>query len=311
MCGLYGWQMNDTNKITNSQRAVLFAALTLEMDRRGGDSFGLYADGRLTRGVTEAAFNLRAHAYARARQLLAHTRKATTGGICAANAHPFEIGSITGAHNGIVHNYAELNERYKREFAVDSMHIFAHIAHDLPLSEIEAYGAIAFLNRQPEAVAEAAAEDAGLYLGRFNGGELAIYGVGQYPDASGIVWASTPNAVERAATLAGLETFRYEVKQGALYHATNGRLYATHRRLDFTEPAFHVDWRNGTETRRHTVPSGNLASQMLCELCEDCLAEEQETANGLFMCASCTADFAAGYWGEAAGDDAFNFYAGV
>ncbi|MCA1558695.1 MAG: class II glutamine amidotransferase, partial [Acidobacteria bacterium] len=99
---------------------MLASVLCLEMDRRGGDSYGLHAHGELTRELGRAARSIKISRLIEASQVLGHTRKATTGEVTRRNAHPFSIGGIIGAHNGIVDNHRELNRVYSRDFKVDS-----------------------------------------------------------------------------------------------------------------------------------------------------------------------------------------------
>lgn len=63
------------------------------------------------------------------RAFIGHNRAATRGAVSSSNAHPFNFGDVTGAHNGTL-DYAStsrLQEAVGDKFAVDSMAIFAAI----------------------------------------------------------------------------------------------------------------------------------------------------------------------------------------
>lgn len=291
MCGLFGWQFSEASNISNSKRAIIASILTLEMDKRGGDSFGIFADEKLERGLGLATYGIKPSGLARHKQLLAHTRKATTGQIKIENAHPFEIGFIVGAHNGIVHNHVELNKKHERRFDVDSMHIFAHLDEGKPLSDVESYGAITYVCKiEPEHV----------HLGRFYDGELAIFGLGTYPEPEAVLWASTPGTLDRATALAEVSSFRYDVKQGVLYRATGGKLYGSEQKLDFAEPFNRLDWRDfPTSTchySRHAQRRPSVPIYDLCEICEDQVAEHIDGAQGVLLCSECAAGW--GYFSD-------------
>src|SRR5439155_21382733 len=132
-----------------------------------------------------------------------HTRFATSASSCAADAHPFRIGHVTGAHNGAVWHHIGLNHRYARDFDVDSMHIFAHIDEGKNLYDLEGYGAIEFLDdRVPGRI----------FLGRF-GGELNVARI----EGHGTVWSSDRGHLEIACKMAGLEPTFLKMKEGRLY----------------------------------------------------------------------------------------------
>jgi len=212
MCGLYGWNITRTTPALTVANAVLAQA----MAGRGTDSWGILSDGKVRRGlesVTYAPETLKLPAHT---NVAVHTRYGTTGKINVKNAHPFTIGAVIGMHNGIVYNHASLNLEYDRRMAVDSMHIFAHIAEERDLAEIEAYGAIVYTY----------ADDPGtLFLGRFNGGELSVAHVSDKQGPIGIMWASTRHALKGACKLAGLKAKYYDIQQGRLYRVSDGRIY--------------------------------------------------------------------------------------
>ena len=55
---------------------------------------------------------------------LGHVRFATTGAKIKENAHPFVMGSVIGAHNGIIYNHKEIASKIGKNVQVDSEVIF-------------------------------------------------------------------------------------------------------------------------------------------------------------------------------------------
>ena len=55
---------------------------------------------------------------------LGHVRFATTGAKVKENAHPFVMGSVIGAHNGIIYNHEEIASKIGKNVQVDSEVIF-------------------------------------------------------------------------------------------------------------------------------------------------------------------------------------------
>ncbi len=230
MCGIFGmsWRQDAINV---ESRAILAANLAIQNDQRGGDSFGIvgFKNNRysILKGIgdlSDSAYELTGYD-----TLFAHTRYATNGTVSVKNAHPFKIGKIIGAHNGMIRNHHDLNKMYGRDYEVDSMHIFAHLNDDLPMNELEGYGAIEWIDKNDPST---------IYLTRFRNGELAIYGIGEYEDPIGIVWSSSYRHLIKSLAAAGINNyFRYEIRTGKTYAVKDQVLISADRNLNLSAPA--------------------------------------------------------------------------
>jgi hypothetical protein len=223
MCGIAGFVKHGEPEPV---LPIIMGLLGIFMQQRGTDSWG-YTDGKTIKkavgwledgwqydlGLTDSA--------------AIHTRHATTGGITAENSHPYQFGDIIGMHNGVVYNHTELNKKYKRKLAVDSMHIFAHIADNIPTDDIEAYGAIVYW------------KDGLVHLGRFHDGSLTIA-----KTTFGWLFASTKWAIEQALrftnTLHTLQSY-IEPKEGKLYAINGGNLVKV-AQLNFKKSVWDYKW---------------------------------------------------------------------
>jgi hypothetical protein len=214
MCGLFGFATNKSVKHLGGA----FLVLAMENQTRGRDSWGV-CDGRDLRIIKHLGNIERQWHKIPIRDkgiLMGHVRAATVGGNTQPNAHPFEFKAkhhVIGAHNGHISNWKELNQRYERSLEVDSMQIFAHIAEERPMDELEGAGAITFI------------KDGGLYLSRFNNGSLSI---AQLLDADkqpiGIAWSSLEMDLKLALDGSGINYETYKVEEGRIYFWDNNAL---------------------------------------------------------------------------------------
>ncbi len=216
MCGIFGWQFADTSTVRLSAKRSLACMLAMANDSRGHHSYGFSADGDLYHATGSITRMKRATLLrmSSASSLMAHTRFATHGTVSKENCHPFTIGDVVGAHNGVISNHDALNKAYGRAHSVDSMHIFNHLADDIPLDDIQGYGAIEYYYAGvPEAI----------NLVRFNGGELAL-AQGEW----GCAWSSEWKALHSSLRLAGLKHIQIRCDENEVYFAQEGKLWTFH-----------------------------------------------------------------------------------
>lgn len=224
MCGIFGFSAPG---LTQFQRGILAVMLAKGNDERGGHSWGVL--GHTAAGAVETHRGLgdltpEASVMGPYTSMFAHTRYATQGAKTVANAHPFQIGRVTGAHNGIVYNHEELSLVYDRDFEVDSMHLVAHLDAGLPMSDIEGYGALVWVQSD---------KPTRIFLSRMLQGDLSVRGVGTPDNVTGVVWSSDEDHLKDALAAAGIleDTFEYRVNEGSvLYASVEGKLYVDETR---------------------------------------------------------------------------------
>ena len=222
MCGLWGWRINP-DAMDRLDVHVLATLLAYRANERGDDSWGVDMREPDQAMVQHQASIGSIRKTCRistilASQVMGHTRRATVGAITELNCHPFHIGKIIGAHNGHISNWAELNKTYNRQYEVDSQHIFAHIAENLPLSTLIGSGVVTYYNTDAPDV---------LYFGFGSYNNIEIYSIGPKDNPYATVWGSERQWLEQALPMAGIpenELWTYKTNAKTLYSLTKHNL---------------------------------------------------------------------------------------
>lgn len=230
MCGLGGYYLSSPpTKRVKRILAGIRSALAEAGARRGTDSWGVASIGleeptlSVVRGlgsivprVTKIPLD--------ARGVMLHTRSRTVGEVSVRNSHPFSIGGILCAHNGVVSNWRDLERDAKANWTVDSQALVHEIAKGGDGEKVDAWGAVTWINEsKPEE---------GTRVCRFKSGSLEIIHGKLVDNVECIVWSSVmPEAVKKALD----KVTEFEVTAGQVYLINHEGIAFTDRKLKVGE----------------------------------------------------------------------------
>ena len=231
MCGLTGIMLPpNADDATRVLAATVFDDLLLRTEHRGRHATGMamltsrgittvkraeHATAFVTRKAYKAALDDIAEGDASI--VLGHTRYATHGAAqLDRNAHPFTMGKVTGAHNGIITNWRAIETKLraaKRATVRDGLHVDSEAAFalldatkkpEVALAQLKGYFALTWIR------------GGALYVARTDAPLTMVY----VPTLRLLAWNS-----ERQAVLAALDTAGIGAEDRVLYDPTPGKVY--------------------------------------------------------------------------------------
>lgn len=216
MCGIFGFIGRPTKKTTS----VLYLLASLNEDRgkdstglaiSNGEEFSFYKNtGKATDFLKDPKTIqlLNTHKRSNFMNVIGHTRQATTGAVTKENAHPFRIGRFIIAHNGIISNFDELQEKYKTNYLVDSQIIAYLLNLHEPIEVFEkligGWFVVPYFELENQTELNIAKHNAPL--------ALAVL-----PDGSGMYYSSLKADLKRALQTAEIRTGVGETNGSKLY----------------------------------------------------------------------------------------------
>ena len=210
MCGIMGWSFNQNCTLTMRQRATILEHAAFGADKRGGQSWGILTVDKARPSVSRGLGALVRRNFRKLAQHpfgFAHSRFATKGAVSVENCHPYDIGGVIGAHNGVLSNSFELDKKFGDE-SVDSRHIFKAIDAGRSLEDLEGYGVIEFYLRK---FANS------IMLADIGRGSVTLFELGRH---QGYIWTSLKEDGELALESVGAD------RGATIINIHEGKVYA-------------------------------------------------------------------------------------
>lgn len=222
MCGIFGYAKKH-NSQNDKQIEILqrvFTNLAKESVIRGEDSTGISMISPSSRKIFKSIAkssdvvkdntwndNILGLVNRDSTVAIGHVRLATHGDVTTRNAHPFEIGDVIGAHNGVIYNYNQLSNLYNKDMEVDSEIIFAslnNMSMDKALEQLDGDFAVSWVKDSNKIV----------HLARESSRPISV---AYWKKAKVLLWASTSDILTKAMKDAGLNLQYAGLKSEYIY----------------------------------------------------------------------------------------------
>ena len=210
MCGIFGFAKTSGRQSDNQLDILkrVFEELTDESSVRGEDSTGfsimnsehrftyktlLDSSSLVSKDVWDT--DILSRITRDTTIVMGHVRLATHGSVKVHNAHPFNVGDVTGVHNGIIYNYNQVAKKLGKSVPeVDSQVLFQslnRIQMDKAFESIDGDFAITWVKDSNRKV----------HLARESGRPIVV---AYWKKARVLLWASTKAIMQDAMIRAGL-----------------------------------------------------------------------------------------------------------
>jgi asparagine synthetase B (glutamine-hydrolysing) len=222
MCGIFGYAKTQNGQSDNQLEKLkdIFTYLADESVVRGTDSTGISminpTDRRTFKATASSSEVVNDKTWKSeildrvdrdSTIAIGHVRLATHGVINTRNAHPFEIGDVIGAHNGIIYNYNKLADKYNKNIEVDSEIIFESLnlkPMDKALEELEGDEKLSWIKDSNKIV----------HLARESSRPISV---AYWKKARILLWASTGDILNKALDRADLSLNNVSLKSDTIY----------------------------------------------------------------------------------------------
>tara|TARA_R110002072_G_scaffold106099_2_gene231582 strand:- start:738 stop:1754 length:1017 start_codon:yes stop_codon:yes gene_type:complete len=209
MCGIFGFAKKSGHQ-TDSQLEILkrvFTELTDESSIRGMDSTGFSVINPYSRKTIKTLVdsstlveskewnNVLDEIDSTTTIVMGHVRLATHGVVKVNNAHPFNIGNVTLAHNGIIHNYNAVAKSLGKSVPEVDSQVLLQCLNKKDMSrafeDIDGDFAITWVKEDNNSI----------HLARESGRPMVV---AYWKKARVLLWASTKEIMLEAMTRAGI-----------------------------------------------------------------------------------------------------------